>query len=513
MPARETRVADEAEKADFSAWMAVAAGTIGAFMATLDAPIVNAALPTIQGGIAASADEGTWISTSYLVAEIVMIPLAGWFEKIFGLRNFLLLATSLFIGFSAMCGLSTNLTQMIIGRVGQGFSGGALIPTALTIVATRLPQGQRPLGTALFGLTAVLGPVVGPLVGGWLTENVSWHYTFFINVPVGLALIALIVIAVPGRATRLGLLTKADWLGVVGLSVGLGCLTTLLEEGQRERWFESAFILKLSVVSGLGFVAMAVGQFTSRTPIIDLRLLFQKSFGSVFVSSLVVGAALYGLLYLIPQFLARVPDYNAEQAGHVALISGLPSLLIMPFYPLIVRALDIRIVIGSGLLFYSAGCFYNSGLIPDANGSQFVTSQILCGFGQALSLLFLNEAATRSVPDEKTEDASGLFNAGRNLGGSFGLALIKTMLERREDLHTDRISESISATSPIAQDAMNRMAAGEGGMQGALQMLKTTIDLQAEVMAYSDLYFILGVLMLVGLPFVPFIRPIPSKAS
>ncbi|MFJ7441426.1 MDR family MFS transporter [Methylorubrum thiocyanatum] len=494
------------EKADAAAWLAVAAGTIGAFMATLDTSIVNSALPTIQGGIGAGADEGSWVSTAYLVAEIVMIPLAAWFEKIFGLRTFLLLATTLFVGFSVMCGTATGLNQMIIGRVGQGFSGGAMIPTALSIVATRLPPGQQAVGTALFGMTAVLGPVFGPPIGGWLTVNVSWHYTFFLNIPVGILLVGLVMVGLPHRETRPSLLLEADWLGILGLALGLGCLTVVLEDGQRERWFESELIVRLSVVSAVGFLMLLVGQFVSRSPVIDLGILLRPAFGGVFVCSLVVGAGVYGILYLIPQFLSSVPDYNAEQSGFVAMISGIPPLLLMPLFPLLVRRFDLRVMIAIGLVAYTVGCYVNASISPLANGQQFVLSQVLCGVGQAFGLLFLNQAATATVPRDKAEDASGLFNAARNLGGSFGIAMIKTMLERQQNLHGSRLQESVTANSVLAQEQVSPTMTPEAA-QAALEGLKTTIDTQATVMSYGDLYLILAVLMAAALPAVLLIRP------
>jgi DHA2 family multidrug resistance protein len=196
------------EKADLTAWLAVAAGTLGALMATLDISIVNSALPTIQGEIGASGTEGTWVATSYLVAEIVIIPLAAWFQRVLGLRTFLLIAASLFTLFSVACGMATSLTEMIIGRVGQGFTGGALIPTAQTIIAMRLPRSQQPIGIAAFGVTAVMGPVMGPLIGGWLTENVSWHYAFFLNVPVCAALLALLILGLPHEKSHLNQFRK-----------------------------------------------------------------------------------------------------------------------------------------------------------------------------------------------------------------------------------------------------------------------------------------------------------------
>lgn len=200
-------------KADAAAWLAVFAGSLGALMATLDISIVNSALPTIQGEIGASGTEGTWIATSYLVAEIIIIPLSAWLERVLGLRTLLLLAAVLFTAFSMLCGISTNLTMMIIGRAGQGITGGALIPTAMTIIATRLPPHQQPIGTAMFGVTAILGPVLGPLIGGWLTESISWHYAFFLNLPVGVLLVTLLLIGLPHQKAHLADLLRADWLG------------------------------------------------------------------------------------------------------------------------------------------------------------------------------------------------------------------------------------------------------------------------------------------------------------
>ena len=499
-------------KADAAAWLAVAAGTIGALMATLDTSIVNAALPTIQGEIGASGSEGTWISTAYLVAEIIIIPLTGWLERVFGLRNFLVTCTILFVGFSVLCGVATNLDMMIIGRVGQGLAGGGMIPTALTIVATRLPPEKQPIGVALFGMTAVLGPVVGPVIGGWLTENASWHYLFFINVPIGLGLLVLLFVGLPHEKARPAQVLQGDWFGILGLIIGLGCLTVVLEDGQREQWFDSNLIVSLSVAAAFGFVLLAIGQLTARVPVIDMSLLRKRAFGSVFLMSFAVGGGLYGILYLIPQFLAQVPRYNAEQAGHIVLLSGVPTLMMLPFFPFLIRVIDVRIAVALGLIFYGWSCFLDSGLTTDDAGGQFVVSQLLRGLGQGFSLLFLNQAATTSVPPEKANDASGLFNGARNLGGSFGLALITTLQERRNDLHTDRLLESVNANSVLIQDRLNAMggAGGPDGMRQALAGLKQVVDTQALVMTFSDLFFVFGVIMLVVIPLVLFLRPLPE---
>lgn len=512
MSAAETSGGSKAssEKADASAWLAVSAGTVGALMATLDISITNAALPQIQGEIGASGTEGTWISTAYLVAEIIMIPLSGWFTRLLGLRNFLLVMTTLFVAFSILCGLSTSLGMMIFGRVGQGFSGGAMIPTALTIVSTRLPPAQQPIGIALFGLTAVLGPVLGPLIGGWLTENVSWHYAFFLNLPIGIGLLALLLIGLEHRKVEPERLLEADWLGILGLALFLGCFTVVMEEGQRERWFESSFIVWLSIASVIGLAVLLVGQRLAREPVINLSILLERSFGSVFVMSLMIGAALYGILYLIPQFLSGVTGYNAFQSGTIVLISGIPTLLFMPFFPLLVRILDIRLAIAIGLFFYAWSCYADSGLTSDAAGGDFYFSQILRGIGQAFALLFLNQAATSAVAKEQAEDASGLFNAARNLGGSIGLAVISTMQERRTSFHSERISETLNANSVSLQQQLSQSGSDPESLQRALRVLAQTVQGQATVMAFNDLFVLFAIGLLMTIPFVLFLKPLPK---
>src|ERR1700684_4035035 len=240
--------------ASISDWIAVWAGALGALMATLDISITNSALPQIQGAIGATGTEGTWISTGYLMSEIVMIPLAAWLTRVFGLRKFLLVNAVLFSGFSMMCGLSHSLTQMIIGRIGQGFAGGAMIPTAQTIVRTRLPRHQMPVGMTVFGLLVLLGPLLGPVVGGRLAEDIDWSWCFFVNLPVCAALVLLLYVGLPAAKAHWIEFINADWLGIVGLAAGLSSLTVVLEEGQRKRWFDSPMAVWVTVgsVGGVG---------------------------------------------------------------------------------------------------------------------------------------------------------------------------------------------------------------------------------------------------------------------
>lgn len=500
------------QRADLGAWLAVAAGSLGALMATLDISIVNSSLPTIQGEIGASSTEGTWISTSYLVAEIVIIPLSAWLERVLGLRTFLLIAATLFTAFSIACGLSTNLTMMIIGRVGQGFTGGALIPTAMTIIATRLPPAQQPIGTAMFGVTAILGPVIGPVIGGWLTEAISWHYSFFINLPIGILLIGLLTVGLPHQKAHLSQLMDADWLGIAGLALGLGGLTVVLEEGQREQWFESALIVKLSALSALGFLLLIAGQFVSRRPVIRLSLLLDRQFGSVALMGIVLGMVLYGTSYVIPQFVSAVADYNALQAGHVVMLAGIPSLILMPFTPLMMKYIDIRLAVGFGFLVMAYSCWSDADLTSASVGSAFTIGQLMRGVGTIFAMMFLNQAAIRSVPPELAGDASGLFNAARNIGGSVGLALIATVQDQRFWFHSRRLEETLSANSIGVQDWLQSATQSMGSAAAGIRSIANTLQLQALVMTYNDIFWMLAVGILVVTPLVMFLRPLPTGA-
>jgi MFS transporter, DHA2 family, multidrug resistance protein len=503
----------QVEKADSAAWLAVAAGVLGALMATFDISIVNSSLPIIQGEIGASGTEGTWISTGYLVSEIVIIPLSAWLSRLLGLRTFLLIAAGAFTVFSIVCGLSTSLVMMIVGRVGQGLTGGALIPTAMTIIATRLPRSQQPVGNAMFGATALLGPVIGPLIGGWLTENYSWHYAFFVNVPICFALITLLLVALPHEDAKLDLIGEADWLGIIGLSAGLGALTVVLEEGQRLQWFDSGLIIGLSIVSALGFSLLFLGQMTADRPVIRLQLLANWQFSSVVLMSMVVAMVGYGTAYAIPQFLSGVANYNAIQSGFIVMLSGLPMALMMPFTPMMLRTLDIRLAVGVGLGLLALSAFVETDISPLSSGEAFIWSQVMRGIGTTFAGMFLNQAAIRSVSPQEAGDASGVYNAARNLGGSLALAAFAVLQDQRVWLHSRRLEESVRANSPLVQDYLSSRGGAPGGSTSVLQGLEQVIQLQASVMTFADMFWLLTVCITAVIPLVLILRPLPMLSA
>lgn len=511
-----------APNASAADWIAVAAGSLGALMATLDISITNSALPQIQGQIGAAGTEGTWISTGYLMSEIVMIPLAAWLTRVFGLRNFLITNTVFFTGFSMMCGLSHSLAQMVIGRIGQGFAGGAMIPTAQTIVATRLPRHQMPIGMTMFGLIVLLGPLLGPVVGGWLAENIDWSWCFFLNLPVSIALLALLLFGLRREPVHLEQFFNADWLGIVGLTAGLSCLTVVLEEGQRERWFESPMIVWLSAIAAIGIVLLVVAQWTAKRPIVRLRLLGNASYSSVILIVFTVGAGLYGIAYLLPQFLSTISGYNSEQSGAVMLVSGVPAFLLMPILPRVIGKMDPRVLVIAGLGCFTASCMLDIALTAQSVGHDFYWSQLLRGVGQVLAMMPLNQASMAAVPKSEAGDAAGLYNMARNLGGSVGLALIGTFIDRRNTFHDDVIRESLTANSVIGHDHIEASAAGFFAEHGdaayaklqALGQLASQINQQAIVMTFSETFFVLGIALALCVPLAFLLKkPSPNTPS
>jgi MFS transporter, DHA2 family, multidrug resistance protein len=507
-------MAPAGERASSADWLAVLAGALGALLATLDTSIVNSALPTIQGEIGASGTEGTWMSTGYLVSEVVIIPLTAWLTRVLGLRTLLLCCGLLFSLFSMLCGLSGNLTMMILGRVGQGFTGGALIPTAQTIIRTRLPERQQPLGMSLFGVIVILGPLVGPVVGGWLTETASWRWCFFLNLPVTVALITLLLLGLSHEKPRPDLLARADWLGIIGLTTFLSALTVVLEEGQREQWFASGLIRWLSVAGVAGFLTLMAAQATVADPVVKLRLLLNRSYASVIIIVVAIGACLYGITYILPQFLAGIAGYNAEQSGKVLILSGIPALILMPILPRLVGRVDLRLMVTLGLLCFAGACFSNIRLVATDVGTSFTLSQLLTGTGMLLAMMPLNQASVGAVGREHAADAAGLYNMARNLGGSSGLAALGIFIDRRTEFHADAIRATLDANSPLVQERVAGMAAGfiQNGSDAAraqmqaLGSLAAQIHVQAMVMTYSDCFWLSGAMLLGMLPLVLLLR-------
>ncbi|MBD3562720.1 DHA2 family efflux MFS transporter permease subunit, partial [Planktothrix sp. FACHB-1355] len=311
-------------------WIGLFGTILGAFMAVLDIQITNASLQQIQAALGATLEEGSWIATAYLVAEIVVIPLTGWLSRVFSLRWYLLVNAGLFTFFSICCAWAWDLNSMIVFRALQGLTGGVLIPMSFTYILTNLPPAKQTIGLAMFAITATFAPSIGPTLGGWLTENYSWQYVFYLNLFPGLLLLAAVWYAVEPQPIQLHLLKDGDWGGIIAMAIGLGSLQVVLEEGSRKDWFSSDLIVRLTVIAVIFLAIFFWIEFTRRKPFINLRLLGRRNFGLASIVNVSLGVGLYGSIYILPLYLAQIQRYNAMQIGEVIMWGGMPQLFIVP---------------------------------------------------------------------------------------------------------------------------------------------------------------------------------------
>ena len=385
------------EKVSARTWIAIAAGMLGAFMAVLDIQITNSSLKDILGSLSATQEEGSWIATAYLVAEIVVIPMTGLFTRVFGTRNYMIGTTTLFLMFSTLCGFAWNLESMIVFRMMQGFTGGALIPMAFTLVMAKLPPSKRATGMAIFGLTATLAPSMGPTLGGYLSELYGWPSIFYINWVPGLLLIAGIAYGLDKEKFQPSLLSNADWSGIFFMAVGLGSLTIFLEEGNSKDWFDSSFIITFAALALFGLLGWVVNSALKKQPFVNLALYGQRNFTAATALSMAMGMGLYGSAFLLPLYLGQIPGYSPMQIGEVIMWSGLPQLFIMPFVAKLSSKVDNRILCTFGLLLFGGSCMMNAYMDASTGYDQLLWSQVVRALGQPFVMLTLSNFAMKGI--------------------------------------------------------------------------------------------------------------------
>jgi len=491
-------------------WIAVMSAMLGAFMAVLDIQITNSSLKDIQGALSATLEEGSWISTSYLVAEIIMIPLTAWLVQLLSARR---LAVWVSIGFlisSLLCSFAWNLESMIVFRALQGFTGGALIPLAFTLTLIKLPESQRAKGMALFAITATFAPSIGPTLGGWLTENWGWEYIFYINVPPGLVMIAGLLYGLEKKKPHWELLKSTDYAGIVTLAAGLGCLQVFLEEGHRKDWLESSLIVELGVVALLSLILFVILQLSRPNPLINLGILRERNFGLTSVASLGMGLGLYGSIYLLPLYLAQIQLYNALQIGQVIMWMGIPQLFLIPLVPKLMKIIPPKWLCAAGFALFGLSSFASGALNPDFAGDQFHPIQIIRAIGQPMIMVTISLIATAYVQPQDAGSASSLFNILRNLGGAIGIALLATLLDSRTKVYFDYLREALVPTNPAVAERLNSLAAQLGSEQAALGRLSEITHQQAMIMAYNDAFHFVGIALAISMIAVLLTRPLPQ---
>jgi DHA2 family multidrug resistance protein len=489
-------------------WLAVFGATLGAFMAVLNIQIVNASLADIQGAIGAGIDDGGWISTSYLIAEIIVIPLSGWLAQVFSIRVYLLTNAVLFLAFSAACAFAQDLPQMIVLRAFQGFSGGVLIPMAFTLIITLLPKAKQPVGLALFAISATFAPAIGPTIGGYLTENWGWQYIFYVNLAPGALMIGMLWFSLEPKPMKLGLLREGDWPGVITMAIGLSALQTVLEEGNKDDWFGSAFIVRLSIIAAVALILFLAIELTSPKPLLNLRLLARRNFGFGILANFLLGVALYGSVYILPVYLSRIQGYNAEQIGMVLAWTGLPQLVLIPLVPRLMKRFDPRLIIGTGFALFAVSNFMNIFMTADYANDQLFWPNVIRALGQALILTPLSAVATAGIEAENAGSASGLFNMMRNLGGAVGIAMLQTFLTKREQYHSNVLTQSVSLLEQATRTRIEQLTQyflSHGVVDHADASHRAAVAIghivqkQAFIMAFSDTFYLLGAALIVAL--------------
>jgi MFS transporter, DHA2 family, multidrug resistance protein len=506
-------------RASVSTWIAVLAAMIGSFMAILNIQITNASLLNIEGGIGTGVDNGSWISTSYLIGEIVVIPLTDYLSRVFSFRRYMLASATLFALFSVACAFAHDLPSMIAMRGLQGFAGGVLIPMAFTLVLTKLPKAQQPVGLAIFALSVTFAPAIGPTIGGYLTENYGWQTIFFVNVLPTIVMVTALYLTLEQKPMQLGLLKEGDWSGIFTMAIGLSALQTVLEEGNKDDWFSSPFILRLAAVALVSLSLFAWIELTVKKPLIRLRLLKGRNFGFGTLAMTLLGFALFGSVYILPAYLGQAQGYNAEQIGSVMAWTGLPQLILIPLVPHLMKRFDTRFIAFTGLAIFAVSCFMNTAMSPDYAGDQLWIPNIVRAIGQAMVLTPLT---TGDIAPQDAAAASGISNMFRNLGGAIGTAVLATVITKREQFHSNIIGQSVTlgreeVRNRIAQMTDYFTAHGvpdpAAARQQAILALGKSVKHQALVMGFSDTFAVIGGVLILAAIAVVLTRKIKESGA
>src|SRR5713226_4598299 len=494
-------------------WLIALTVTLATFMEVLDTSVANVALTHIAGGLAAGQDESSWVLTSYLVSNAIVLPLSGWLSSIFGRKRFYMSCVVLFTASSFLCGIAPSLPLLIFFRILQGAGGGGLQPSEQAILADTFPPAKRGMAFAVYGLAVVLAPAIGPTLGGWITDNFTWRWIFLLNIPVGILSLTLTsrLIQDPPYMKRKKLSeTKIDYIGLGLVALGLGALQIVLDKGQREDWFESHFIVILSVIAAASLLFLIYWEWTREDPVIDLHLFTNRTFAAANVLMFMLGFALLGSTVLLPLFMQTLLGYTAEQSGLALLPGGFSLMLLMPLVGFMLSRYDARKMMMGGLLVLSFSLFHMTSFDLAVDFRTVVFARMIQSAGLACLFVPINTAAYAFLPREKNNAASGLMNLARNIGGSVGISIVTTMLDRRQQFHLNRMSSHLSAANPPVQAMLQGTAraletrglSASEAMHRAYALLQGSVLRQASMLAYIDNFWLLGVAILVMVPLV-----------
>jgi DHA2 family multidrug resistance protein len=494
-------------------WIIALTVTLATFMEVLDTSVANVALPHIAGSLSAGQDESTWVLTSYLVSNAIILPLSGWFSSLIGRKRFYMSCVAMFTISSCLCGFAPSLGMLIFFRVLQGLGGGGLQPSEQAILADTFAPAKRGMAFAVYGMAVVLAPAIGPTLGGWITDNFNWRWIFFINIPVGILSLILTqrLISDPPymkQQKRAGF--RIDYIGLGLLALGLGTLQIVLDKGQRDDWFGSHFIVTLIIVSASALVFGIIWEWRHAHPIIDLHLFKERSFAIGCLLMFMVGFALMSSTVLLPLFVQSLLGYTAQEAGLMLMPGGFAILICMPLVGFLLGHMDARRLLLFGLAMLAFSLFHMTRFDLTIDFRTAATARVFQAIGLAFLFVPINTAAYAFLPKDKNNAASGLINLARNIGGSVGISLVTTMLARRAQVHQVTLTEHVHPGSTAFQSMLNSathmfIARGSSAYEASRQayaLVANMLDQQATMLAYIDNFRLLGSVVLLMIPFV-----------
>ena len=502
---------------DRNPWLVAVVVSIATFMVVLDTAIANVSLRYIAGSMAASVDESTWVVTTYLIANAVVLPASGWLSNVIGRKRFYMICVAVFTVSSLLCGLAPSLGSLIFFRILQGLGGGGMPTSEQAILADTFPPQKRGQAFALYGVAVIVAPTVGPTVGGWITDNFSWHWIFFINVPIGIASLALVhwLVDEPEvlereRAERLAGGLKIDWVGFFLIAMTLGCLEVVLDRGQIDDWFKSSTIITFACLSAVALLAFVPWELSRDEPIVELRLLFHRQFGMASFTMLMIGAILFGSNQIMPQLLQTTFPYTAMLSGMAMMPGGLAMLVLMPVAGFVTGRFQPKYLMTIGLAGIALSMWYSTSLTPDASFDYFGWVRVYQMIGLPFLFIPINSVAYDGLPPDKTNQASALMNIARNLGGSIGISAANVVLTQRTQFHQARLVENTIPSSPAYQSRLSQItkyfiahgASAADASGQAVGMIGQMVRTQASILAYIDVFHVCAIAAALMIPLV-----------
>jgi DHA2 family multidrug resistance protein len=476
----------------------------------IDTSVVNVSLDHIRGSLSAGIDESTWTITSYLVSNAIIIPLSGWLSRFFGRKRYLILSITLFSISSFLCGSAWSLKSLVFFRILQGIGGGGLQPISQSILLETFPPYQHGMAMAIFGMGIMFGPIIGPLIGGWITDNWSWHWIFFINVPVGVISILMTMFFITDPPYMKKIKMKIDYWGLVLLAVGLGCLQIVLDKGQREEWFSSSFVIWLSIISATSLILFVIVELFSEHPVVNLKAFKNISFSTGNLVMFFAFFNLFGSIVLLPIYLQTLMGYTSYLAGLVLGPGGAATMLALPIAGRLVTKLNPKGLLVFGIIVCAYATYLMSKFTLYADFNTIVWPRVILGIGMGFLFIPLTTLTFATIRKENMGNATAIFNLLRNLGGSFGVAFVTTILSRRAQFHQFRLVEHLTPFDTSYQNATHQGAQilqykgfeGPLSQHGGLSMIYNELLRQASILSFNDTFYLVSIIMIAVVPLV-----------